>query len=361
MSMEVNTSSKPRHLPEISDENWNAFNEIRKEHGETWAETFERFHNYQDWVNHLFNLPKEASSVAILNASTVTQLLPLWLENTRCNFMDKIAIPDIRDIEGSVEPGTPGVVIGAGPSLLANDHLALLRDSVFYKDKKGVIISTAHSLKACLDAGVVPDYMILVDSNPILTKFIDYDIVDEHSGEIMAIFATDAHPATIKRWKGDARFFLPVIPDMTTPNVQAVLAGLFPKVTEMDGMANSGSFSWNAARYIGCNPVALIGMDFAFKPETPIKDTMHYGYFRSLCTSEKEMISEWYRFHTHSFFGTNCYTDHIYDSFCTGSVRIFKAYQERFGLKTINCTEGGVIDDPEIENMYFADFLKRWE
>lgn len=361
MSMEDRLLSKPRHLPEIPDEHWDTFNEIRKSHNETWAETFERLHNYQDWVDHLFNLPKEASAISIINASTVTQLLPLWLENTRCNFMGDVVIPDIHDIENSVEQGTPGIVIGAGPSLLDNNHLGTLRESAFYKEHKGVIVSTAHSLKNCLDAGVVPDYMVLVDSSPVLTEFIDHDIVDEHSDHITAIFATDSHPSALERWNGDARFFLPIIPDMTTPNVQAVLAMLFPNVTEMDGMANSGSFSWNVARYIGCNPIALIGMDFAFLPDTPIKDTMYYEHFRSLCSSDKEMISAWYRFHTHSFFGTNCYTDHIYDSFGTGSMAAFKAYKEYFGVNTINCTEGGVIDDPEIDNSYFKDWLAKWE
>jgi len=356
-----NGDKKTRHIPEISDEHWNALNEIRKTHKETWADTFERFYNYQDWVNHLFNLPKETSDIDKINASTVTQLLPLWLENMRRNFIGDIEIPDIREIENSVEPGTPGLVIGAGPSLLADNHLIMLHDSIFYKEHKGVIVSTAHSLKDCLEAGVVPDYMVLVDSDPVLAKFIDQDIIDDHSKDITAIFAIDAHPAAMKRWKGGARFFLPIIPDVTIPNVQAVLAGLFPNVTEMDGMANCGSFSWNVARYVGCNPIALIGMDLSFKPDFPIKDTPYYESVRSFCSSEKEMIAEWYRFHTHSFFGTNCYTDYVHDSFCTGSVAAFKAYKEHYGIITQNCTEGGIIDDEAVENMWFRDWLKKWE
>jgi len=355
------TPGKKRHLPEISDEHWNAFNAIRKAHEETWAETFERLCNYQDWVDHLFNLPKESSDVSKINASTVTQLLPLWLENTRRNFMGNIEIPDIRDIGNSVEAGTPGLVVGAGPSLVMKNHLATLRDSVFYKEHKGVIVSTAHSLRDCIEGGVIPDYMTLIDSNPVLKKFIDYDVVDEHSEDITGIFPVEVHPDVLERWQGNKYFFLPVIPDMTIPNVQAVLAGLFPNVVEMDGMANCGSFSWNVARHIGCNPIALIGMDLSFKPDFPVKDTAYYKQLRSLCSSDEETIKEWYRFHTHSFFGTNCYTDYVHDSFCTGSVAAFKAYKKRDGITTINCTEGGVIDDPEIENAYFKDWLARWE
>lgn len=354
-------NSKKRHLPEISDEHWNAFNEVRNAHNATWAETFMRFSNYQDWVDHLFNLPKESSDISKINASTVAQLLPLWLENTRHNFMRDIEIPNICDIENSAETGTPGLVIGAGPSLVTNDHLTTLRNSAFYKEHKGPIVSTAHSLRDCIEGGVIPDYMTLIDSALVLKKFIDYDIVDEHSEDITGIFPVEVHPDVLERWHGKKYFFLPSIPDMTIPNVQAVLAGLFPNVMEMDGMANCGSFSWNVARHIGCNPIALIGMDLSFKPDFPVKNTMYYKQLRSLCASDKEMLEKWYRFHTHSFFGTNCYTDYIYDSFCTGSVADFKAYKKHGGITTINCTEGGIIDDPEIENMWFADWLKRWD
>jgi len=356
-----NGDKKTRHIPEISDEHWNALNEIRKAHKETWADTFERFYNYQDWVGHLFNLPKETDDVAIINASTVTQLLPMWLENMRQNTMKGVEIPDVKEIENSAERGTPGLVIGAGPSSIANNHLHMLRDSVFYNEHKGKIVSTAHSLEDCLEAGVVPDYMVLIDADPVMMKFIDHDIVDEHSRNITGIFSISADHNVVERWGGRKVFFMSVVPDITIPNVPGVLAGLFPNITVMNAMANSGSFSWNVARYIGCDPIALIGLDFSFKPEFPIKDTPYYKPLRASSRDEKEMISKWYRFHTHSFFGTNCYTDHVHDTFASVSVKDFKAYKEHGGITTINCTEGGIIDDEAVENMWFRDWLKKWE
>ena len=356
-------TKRDRHIPGISDEHWDSLNEIRKTQKETWAETFERFHNYQDWVGHLFSLPKETSEVAVMNASTVTQLLPQWLENMRRNFMKDTEIPDIRELKNSVEPGTPGLVIGAGPSLYANNHLDMLRESVFYKERKGVIISVANNIKDCLDSGIVPDYMVLIDGDPVITpEFIDHAIVDDHSKGITAIFSvTIAHEA-LCRWKGDARFFLPGIPDATTPNVQAVISGLFPNITEMDGMSNCGSFAWNVARYVGCNPIALIGLDFSFRADTPIKDTWYWEKLRAACSSDKETVDTMYRFHTHSFFGTNCFTDVVYGSFAIGSTANFKAYKKRDGIITQNCTEGGILDDEEaLECLWFKDWLAKWE
>jgi hypothetical protein len=359
--MDIDTK-RDRHLPGIADEHWDVLNGIRKAHKETWAETFERLSNYQDWVGHLFNLPRETSEIAIINASTVMQLLPQWLENVHLNFIKDAEIPDIREIENSVEQGTPGLVIGAGPSLRANNHLDMLRDSAFYKEHKGVIISVANNIKECLDSGIVPDYMVLIDGDPIITpEFIDHNVVDDHCKDITAIFSVTVPPAAAKRWKGDVHYFMPVIPDMTIPNAQAVISGLFPNVTEMDAMANCGSFAWNVARYVGCNPIALIGLDFAFKPETPIKDTWYWEQLRASCSSDKETIETMYRFQTHSFFGTNCFTDIVYGSFGVGSMETFKAYKKRDGIITQNCTEGGIIDDPDIENMWFRDWLAKWE
>ena len=357
------TRSKPRHLPGISEEHWNGFNKIRKEYNITWAEAFKRFYNYQDWVGHLFSLPEEASEIDMLNASTVTQFLPMWLENLRDVFMEDIEIPDMRRIENSVDPGTPGLVIGAGPSLRANNHLDMLRESTFYKERKGVIVSVGNNIKECLEAGIVPDYMVLIDGDPVIpAEFIDHKIVDDHSKDITAIFSVTVHKTAVKRWKGDACFFMPIISDGTIPNVQAVLTGLFPNVTAMDGMANCGSFGWNVARHVGCNPIALIGLDFSFMADTPIRETYYFDQLRALCSSDEETIERMYRFQTHSFFGTNCFTDIVYGSFAVGSTMAFKVYKERDGIITQNCTEGGILEDEEsMECLWFKDWLAKWE
>jgi hypothetical protein len=352
--------AKSRHLPKIPDEHFDAFNEIRNAHKETWAETFERFFNYQDWVDHLFNLPKKASDGDKVNASTVTHLLPMWLENLRRNAIGDLEVPDIREIENSVAPGTHGLVIGAGPSLRSNNHLSILHDSAFYKEHQGVIISTAHSLKDCLDADVIPDYMTMIDANPIMMDFIDHEIVDGYSKEITGIFSIETDPDVLERWKGAKLFFLTIVPSMTTPNVQTVISCLFPNITEFDCLANCGGFSWNIARYIGCNPITLIGMDLAFKPDFPIKDTPYYGAFRPSYESEKEMTDACYQFHTHSFFGTNSYTDYVYNSFRETCLMAFKAYHAHQGTITQNCTEGGIIDDEAVENKWFKDFLEEF-
>ena len=352
---------KRRELPPIRDDVWNNINGIRKEFKITWGDLFERFYNYQDWFAHLLRLPKEPSKGDRLNVTTTHFYMSLWLENVYKNFIKEHIkdLPDVRSIIG-IAKDRPAILIGAGPSLKENNYLELLANSDF--KQKGKIIAVSHILDDCLNAGVIPDYITLVDPEPMMIDHINTDIVDKYASEITGIFPITIHPDVLQRWKGKKLFFLAGIPETTIPNVQAVMSGLFPKITELSGCSNAGTFSFLMGWQMGCNPIAMIGMDMSFMPDTPIEETPYYKAFRPAYKTEKEMIAECYRFHTHSFFQNNCYTDDIYYQFALGITDLAKQTKEANGATLINCTGRGIIDEPDIiENMWFEDFLKKNE
>lgn len=357
MSKNKKEQKRRRELPAIGNNFFNGFNKIRKKHNATWEEVFERFYYYQDWVELLFTLPKKPSEIDQVNATTVTHLLPIWLENMYINFIkDNVIIHNIEELIKS-KHGQPGLIIAAGPSLHDNNNLKLLHDSAFYRDKKGIIISTAHTLKDCLKYDVIPDYMVVLDESEIEADFVD---IGNKAKTITGIFVSTIHPEVLKRWQGEKYFFIGVIPDRTIPNVQKVLTWLLPCFTEFDAGSNCGTACWNIARYIGCNPIALLGLDFAFNINTPVQETPYYAAFRRSYKSDEEMLKKAYRFHTHSFFGTNCYTDSMFDEFMKTAVFLFKQTKKRKNLETINCSPG-IIDDPDVSNMWFKDFLQKYE
>jgi len=349
-----------RELPPITEKFFNAFNKQRQEGNVTWDEFFERLHNYQDWVDHLFCLPIEATETDKINAITVTHLLPIWLEHIYQNFVEGYNkdIHPLEEIKNTVNTNTPALVIAAGGSLRDNNNLEHLRNSSFYKEKKGVIISTAHSLRDCVNAGVVPDYIVLIDEDKIEAEFID--IEDKYIKKISCVMTPTIHPTVFKKWKGKKYFYLSPIPQITIPNVEIVLTTLFPLFKKFDCGNNCGTCCWSIARYIGCKEIALLGLDFAFKPDMPVQKTPYYRAFRHSYKSEEEMMKNAYRFHTHSFFGTNCYTDDMFDKFMQITVFLMKKMKKEEGIKTINCSQG-VIDDPEIKNQWFKDWLAKWE
>jgi len=276
----------------------------------------------------------------------------------------RIENPEIHVlIENGIPPNTPGLVIASGPSLPELDHLQMLHESAFYQEHKGVIVTTAHSLKWCLDAGVVPDYVTMIDIHPKMLDFIDHAIVDEFSDSITGVFSLEIDQVVLDRWKGEKIFYILGNPSPSRPhqNTLITLSRLFPSMNVLDCMDNCGSFSWNVLRYIGCNPIALIGMDFAFKPDFPVRATPYYKGLLPLYENEDEIFKNCYRSHTHSFFGTDSYTDNVHNDFMKNTVRHFKYYQELTGLKTINCTGGGIIDDPDVPNQHLHDWLVQWE
>lgn len=348
-----------RELPPIHDNVWNKVNEIRKECKITWGELFERLYNYQDWLALLLNLPKEPSISDKQNATTVHYYMSLWLENIYRNFF-KEHIKDLPDVGGilGVGKGRPGLVIGGGPSLKNNNYLELLASSDF--KRKGIIIAVSRSLEDCLEAGIVPDYMPLIDPEKIMVDHINSDIVDKHASEITAIFPVTVHPNVVQRWKGKKLFFLAGIPTSTIPNVQAVMSGLFPNVTEFGGCSNAGSFSFFIGWQMGCNPIGMIGMDMSFMPDDPIEKTPYYKAFRPAYETEREMIEKNFHFRTHSFFKNNCYTDDVYNQFALTTIELAKLAKKE-GVKLINCTGRGMIDEPDvIENQWFEKWIKKW-
>lgn len=347
-----------RELPAISDEHFNSFNKIRQRYKATWEETFARFHNYEDWVEHLFSMSKKPTETDKVNAVTVTYLLPIWLDMIYQNFVkENINIHGLDELSNT-ETGATAVIIAAGPSLHDNNNLERLRDSAFYKDKKGIIITTGHTLKDCINADIIPDYMILIDSEEIEADWIDID--EKHMKNITGIFVPSVHPKVLERWKGEKYFYMSNIPQKTIPNVQAVLEGLLPMFTLFDGGSNVGTIAWNIARYMGCTTMVLLGLDFSFKADTPLQETPYYGAFRRSYKSDEEMFKNAYRIHTHSFFKSNCFTDSMFDNFMKNAVFLFKKSQKKEGTKTINCSPG-IIDDPKIKNMWFKDWLGEWE
>ena len=353
---------KRRQLPEIADKVWDGVNKQRKGASITWDELFKRMYYYEDWVEHLLELPKRPTLGDRLNAVTVVHYLPMWLESIRKSFVEKCT-KDVRDVKEIFDTakGKPGIVIGAGPSLEKHHHLELLAKSRFYKEKVGPVLTTSHTLVDCLEAGVIPDYMILLDPEPVMMPHIDHDIVDEYAGKITGVFSISIDHEVLRRWKGEKVFFLAAIPEATIPNIQGVISRLFPMLTEMNALANAGTFAWNVAQHLGCNPIILIGMDQAFLADTPVEETPYYKAFQRTYNTREEILDNCYHFHTHSFFKNNSYTDDIYRNFMKNTVAAAKIAKKN-GISTINCTGGGFIDDPDIiENRWFEDFLKKWE
>jgi hypothetical protein len=360
-----------RFIPAIPDEDWHSLNNLRKEHKLSWEQVFERFRMYSGGVEYIFTAPGKLTKQTRLDLNTVMGLINTWISNISHNWYEIHNTPDISVLKkAGTYAGRPAICIGAGPSLFDHEHLDLLAESSF-QDKGGVIFSTAHSLKWCLDAGIVPDIVNVVDGDQKMVDFIsgapegDGLDVNEVVDTIKLVYIASTHPEVLNRWEGKQKYtFMSGVPQSIIPNVDTFLSVLLPELTQLDTGGNSGTCNFSLAAYLGCGPIGLVGMDFSYPKNYPYDQTQYYNaYLRSVGLEYRdvqEMIEKCYTDYVHPVYETECYYDFVYEVFMNGLLELSKTYEQVWGTKLINCTEGGAIHADNIECIGLGEFIERY-
>ncbi len=319
---------------------------IRIESGLSWKEFFHQLAIYPLPVKEVMNLPKEINPNMISNTATVTKLMPIWLKALSENIAEIKNGKDIKDIPKTNEPA---LVIGAGPSLYRNKHLDVIANSGF----DGLIFATDKVLIDCLEAGVIPNYVLISDASDKILPFIDHDIIDEYRDDISAIMCVTTHPTVVKRWRGDKYFFVQMIPEVVAPNVSYVLRSIIDK-TEMVTAGHCASVGWCTAFELGCNPIVLVGVDLSYPVDLPIEETQYFKMYQECCEDIDE-IKKHFVPYRHGVFGTVCYSDDVFRDYLFCSMDHFR-FAKQNGIKIVNCTEGGVIGGEGVACMKLTDF-----
>lgn len=330
---------------------WKTLREIRKKSGVSWRKFIHQLATYPNLVEKALELPDEITQSVLTDIDTAINLLPMWMEALSENFELVKKSKDVGDIPKSDKPA---LIIGAGPSLHVNNHLEMLAETGF----DGLIFACDKVLKDCLEAGVVPDYVLILDGSEKILPFIDHDIVDEYSDRMAAIMCVTTHPRVVARWHGDRYFYINSISDDTLPNISYTLHLLVRK-TEMLTAGHASSLGWNVAYTLGCDPIILIGIDLSYPIDTPLKKTAYYSRFAEIFGGDSVKILECYTKQHHQFFNTDCYFDSVYGSYIECSMSHFNAVKDRGGT-VINCTEGGALEGDGLACAYFKDVLERY-
>jgi len=246
----------------LNETDWRALQAMREKHNVTWSKFIHQLTTYPEIVERALEMPPEIDDSMVVDATTLHRFIPAWMDNIRENFADMKNGLDVRDIP---KTDLPALIIGGGPSLYRNNHLQLLADQGF----DGVIFATDRVLKDCLDVGVVPDYVCVLDGQESVTSFIDHQIVDDYAEQIGAIMCVMTHPKVVKRWGGKIYWFSNSISDNIAPNVAYLLHHLLKK-TEMTTAGHVSSLGWSVAHTIGSREIALIGVDLSYPRDTPL-------------------------------------------------------------------------------------------
>lgn len=278
-------------------------------------------------------------TAAQLTQNTLQAKLGMWAANLRENYDVIRKSRDITDLPP--RPG-PALCLGNGPSLPL--HLDEIRRF------KGTVFSCERNLIPVLEHGVVPEYVCSIDGDPILAQFVDHPLVRDHKGEMVGLFSTTVSPDIVKLWPGEIVFFNSWIDNFEEyKSVSLVFQELTNKTTMHNG-GTCGSALWYAAMTLDCNPMVLIGIDYAYHGIGFLDETQ---IWKMVCHLPEKQILDYYCRYTNSF-GNNVITDAAWDCLSGALASWLNLIKDH---TTFQCSDYTIIDQPPLICIPFKDYL----
>lgn len=282
-----------------------------------------------------------AHVVKAVRTSVVTTLVQMdvTVRNLLQNSWRYAGGAGISDLEG-VARGRPGIVVAAGPSLRKNIRL-LLEPEV---RERCVVVAVQTVLKQLLALGIRPDFVTALDYHEISGRFYEGLTAADVTG-VTLVVEPKCNPSILEAWPGAVRFVGDgVMSQLLGPRLARPMGALPPGATV-------AHLAYYLARYLGCDPVVLIGQDLGFT------DGHYYGAGAAIHNvwagelnefNTLEML-EWQRIarmrsllrKAADVHGHAMYTDEQMATYLVQFERDFMADAAR-GLVTIDATEGGV-------------------
>ena len=216
---------------------------------------------YKQWYEAFFALLERNKMKNSINAKTLERFGTLWLKNTVKNLSTLCTAAKIGCFKNAF-PDAAAAVLAGGPSLTA--HLELIK-------KNGMdflIIAVDTALRACLRAGITPDFVLSFD--PQYWNYLHTAGLD--TGKSLLISEAAVFPAVLRQ-QSRAVF----LSNSSSPFARYLEGQGQNEAGDADcTLAAGGSVAttaWDFARYIGANPVIMAGLDLAY----PNKQTHFAG------------------------------------------------------------------------------------
>ena len=279
------------------------------------------------------------------------------------------------------------VIVGAGPSLRRYNQIETLKK---YKDKL-IIISADGALYFLLDNGIVPDLVVTLDPHPTriirwfgdssLTKskikkddyFLRQDLETDFRKEVksnkkiiklfnkfskkinIAVCTSSSQPVVARLVNSKTKIYWwnPFLDDPEKKNSVTKKIYKVNKLPIINSGGNVGAAAWMIAdSVLGIKKIALMGMDFSYYIDTPLKNTQYYDRILKLTRKEnlKFFFKKIYNPKEKVFF----YSDYVYLWYRN----IFLEMINNTNSKTYNCSKAGIIFGNNIDWISLKEFCK---
>jgi Tfp pilus assembly protein PilF len=234
--------------------------------------------------------------------------------------------------------GRPAIVVAAGPSLEKNLHLLKKAKS------RAVIIAVDAAISTLLPAGIIPDLLVAIDPLPENAAFFrDNPLLKE----VPFICLTQYTPEIVSLYPG------PIFMNTVMQNLVTTWLSPFwqDKGTVHCFGGSVAHMGFAAAEHLGCDPIALVGLDLSFGAK------FHAGDASSLLTAVHGVPFEFKdrASMAENIFGESTYTLH---SFLTFKTSFEKKIRTHTGT-VVQATEGGL----PLENtatLRLSDFIDEY-
>lgn len=192
-----------------------------------------------------------------INAATYEKFSKRWIRNSEKNLRNLISCTSIEDYKGLLlDKNVPFVVIAAGPSLA--NVLPFLKEI----KKHAILICVETALKAVLNEGVEPDFIIITDPQYWAYKHM----AGLSSKSSILITELSVYPAV---FRFDCKKI--VLSSSTFP-IGTFFEKHFAPFGDLGAGGSVASSAWNFAYFCGAREIYVCGLDLSYpKKETHIR------------------------------------------------------------------------------------------
>jgi hypothetical protein len=236
--------------------------------------------------------------------------------------------------------GKAAIVVSAGPSLEKN--LELLRDPVVRE--RFVIVAVQTVLKPMLAMGIRPHFVAALDYHEVSGRFYEGLSAADVEG-VRLIAEPKANPVILDAFPGE------VICPREEVLDRLLGESLYTDRGELPAGATVAHLCYSFARYLGCDPVILIGQDLGFSDGQYYANgaAIHDVWGSELGAHRSLEMLEWERVvrmranlqRREDVFGKAIYSDEQMCSYLAQFEQMFKHDTAR-GLRVVDASEGGV-------------------
>lgn len=252
-----------------------------------------------------------------------------WEQNYLANKRWIVARDDAmrNAVEGRYEKQGPALVVGAGPSISKN--ISDIDDSLY------IIYACDKMVPRLAERGIMPNTICALNAAKTdVRKWIE----PANKRGTRLIVPCGVHPETYEGWEGELIFINAVTP-----------SGLHERVKNECSYrdviigSNVGTFCYTMAVYFGHNPIAYAGLDFCFAQREDVMNKYQGG--------------KWYNIiEIADINGNTRWLDLAWWDMAGAFQEKARDYQQFYGVRTINCTEGGINYTQYVGKMELKEF-----